>query len=443
MFNLLVILFAIQTSLFAHEGHHHRHEETIELYKQVFYDFNVAPSPSETVNDLSYSYIRNGQDFIKLPESSLSLLVREQVRLYEDIIQQQCHCDISELKRENEKRIPFIIRKVKTFFPKILTEINKMLWEEVSGLRRYGPVYVIISIIGEIVDHNISPVPLCKFVACFARIASDKLNTLKSLTAPYYKGINTIDRFKALYSRMVYKKKYKAHWEKLYFRAFEELPFPKKEVSQGKNNNNFLFLAKRDKNLNQMTIDEIRLAFSTLDTMKKMWFIDQIIDSFNFTYYFLKDQGYRLKKEKNIDKKNYFKLQWDLGSYGVKIDLLKIRLYAASSSKDPENYDYSKIEKQIQLIEENFKQYQALFLEVDHQWKEGHQMFLGKEMKKIVLEEKSCRSFVDYIYNWKFWAIPTGLYLAYNIMDDEFKRVEVVVENFSKKILNKLHSLEK
>lgn len=426
LFNILCLL--IITNNYAHQGHQHHHQSKLaNSYAEIFYSLEIEKNNDDSVaaTKLAMIEIKTENRSLFLPESTLAQLVRDQIELYENIVEEQCQCNIDHFHNENIKRLPQIMKQIVNFFPKIGHFLSDLLWSEVAGIRRYGLIYLIVSAIGEIIDHNISPVPLCKAVAFLSRAVSDKIKTFTHLVSPYNQGIGLTYRMKALYSRSLYRRKYQKRWKTLYSASYKnnnQVMGMKQKFKQVvanfdlKNQGRKKFVTQHNvEKYYQNSFAEMSLAMQDLDQMQKMWFTDRVIDSYNFTYALTLDQAKRIKREKSINKMNFFKLQWDIGNYGNLIDKLKILLYVASATKN--KHQRNKILEKIDNIQHNlntnFGQYQILFKNIEKSWQKDSQLTLKNSKSfKTIQVKNNCQQKVSPFLNLKRITLSFFLFNA-------------------------------
>lgn len=434
-FIILFTYIALTAQSLAHGHHGHDKDELLQAYRDLFQSLEVSsPLKGKPIdNEIQKVVIKVGESSFSLPETVVADLVKTQLEAYEETIREYCECDITELKKENKKRLPSMIKKVVTFLPEIGHILSDMLWTEVAGFKRYGITYIIVSTIGEIIDHNISPVPLCKFIAFLSRAISDKIKTTGTLLWPFDTNIGPSTKIKALYSRIKYRRMYKTKWETTLFHAANTLNEEDKksltfwqtiESKMRKLEPGYLALQKfpkafkgSNKSLEQVDLlSEVDVALKTLSPMEKMWYTDRLMEYYNFTYLLLLENGKILKKKHKMSKSNYFKLQWNIGNYGAKIDKLKILLYAASGTKDQKKISKlnEKIQKHIGELHSEYAQYQDLFSNVDENWKPYSKIKFSKTEKNLEGKEKSkCFKLMGKVFNFKtaFWSsVAFGTY---------------------------------
>lgn len=432
-----LILALASTLSFAHDDHDHDHhkEELQESYRELFQNLSVDKSYSESdVRALNLVKIEIGQTKYYLPETTLAMVVKSHIKAYEETVREYCECDISELQADNHGKFREIMERIITFIPELGHILSDMVWSEVAGGRRYGLVYIIVSAIGEIIDHNISPVPLCKFVAFISRAISDKIKTASALLWPVGK-YNPIDKYKALYSRMIYRKQFRKKWQSTLestaqtqtvftnesLKFSQKLDYKMRHLEVG-----YQALKKFPESFSPnevIAIDinkEVELAMSELNTMEKMWYTDRVIDYFNFTYSLMLENAKILKHEKEINKTNFFKVQWAVGGYGAQIDKLKISLYVASSIKSEEKKAKAikEIQEQIGSLLTNFKKFQDLFQQIDNDW-EPYSKINIKEMTVKNVNRSKCFQLVTKIISWKTVVATSLTAWAYHILNEQ------------------------
>ena len=102
-------------------------------------------------------------------QSMIHDVVLENIDLYLSVVREECDCEAVPLEQELRSLQDQIVRKFKRVLKEIVGFGQEMVWVEVQGLRRYGIIYIVITAIGEIIDHSISPIPLCKAIAFLSR----------------------------------------------------------------------------------------------------------------------------------------------------------------------------------------------------------------------------------------------------------------------------------
>lgn len=438
---ILILLMGPQMA-FSHDdrGDDHHKEELQESYKELFQslEMNKVYNDSE-VEKLNLVKIEIGQTKYYLPETVLAQTVRAHMRAYEETVREYCECDVSELVKDNHGKFHEIMERIITFIPELGHILSDMVWSEVAGGRRYGLVYIIVSAIGEIIDHNISPVPLCKFVAFISRAISDKIKTASTLLWPMGR-YNPIDKYKALYSRMVYRKQFRKKWQAtLESTAKTQTVFTNESLSFSQKLDykmrhleiGYHALQKFPENFSAnevVEIDinkEIEVAFKELNSMERMWYTDRVIDYFNFTYLLMMENAKILKHDKEINKRNFFKIQWGIGGYGSKIDKLKISLYVASTIKEEKKRIKitQDIQAQISQLLKEFKSFQELFSSIDNSW-EPYSKVNIKEMNVQHTNPSKCFQIIGKAFNWKTIVTTSLAAWAYYILNEKTDVVE-------------------
>lgn len=425
MAKILLLFFIVTTHSIAHEHDDSEKGKLLGVYEDLLQSINldvVESGTSHQSSKIQMIDIKIGKKTLSIPETIMASLVKEQLSLYEETIREYCECDISKLQKENLKRLPWIMEKVKnTLTLKLARDfghiLSDMLWTEVSGARRYGLIYIVVSTVGEIIDHNISPVPLCKFIAFASRALSGKIKTVANLLWPFDTQIGATTKVKALFSRMHYRRKFRkklqaqleiaamnfGNVEPTDLKMSEKLKRAMRKLEIG-----YVGLSTFPKEFSgevQLVNleEEIKLAMTTLDPMQRMWYTDRLMSFFNFTYLLLLENGKILKNEHSLNKASYFKIQWNVGSYGAEIDKLKILLYAVSVTSN-----FKKRKKLLSLITEKtnyllkeFKEYQELFYDIDHHWTPSSKLTFKNSKQRIESKKGKCLALLSKIVNRK------------------------------------------
>lgn len=374
---ILFIFIIISNHSFSHGDS--SKEDLKKVYAGVFH--SISFDLESVTNDSKLEFVEGkiGNQSFYIPETVLAHLIEKQLAVYENVIRKNCDCDVSELIKRNRNKTDLILGTLKMtlklgknivtlkVFKDLYHIFGELLWTEVSGMRRYGITYLLVSLVLEIIDHNVSPVPLCKFVAPVARFISSKVKTFFILINPLkYK-----DRYThALMSRAYYHMRARKIYHSVLSLAVRDYDLielgivDKVKVMLKRSDITYRGLRRfsRDFTPNggffKGPKEELEYFLDSLDRMDLMFYSDRLIESLNYLHELTIENGKIYRVQKGLSRWNFLKLQVAIGKLGSKIDALKVKLYVASVSED---VDKESIVNHLDEILKDFEGYQRRF----------------------------------------------------------------------------------
>ncbi len=368
MKNFVFILLLFSTNVFSHELDYSS-DDVFKIYNNVNKAFEENSHQKQFITIKS----KNGKTF-QIEEGRLTKLIREGLKLNLDIVLNNCTqnevCDPREVQEKFSKNLPEMtkatLRKIKSAGIWISDFIMDMLFDSVTGVRRYGVLYFVLVSTGEVIEHFVIhpmgiPVPLCKFVQVgTVKILAGVKTTFLTLFSRYPVNINLNKRFQMLAENYGQKKYFSKHINR--FLAYSANPkamtysrFEKiKKLFQ---KINFFDDLHKDYYLHDFINKENPLVikpqefknFSIEERYLNTFKVEREIQALNFLIDINEAILKALHEEDKLSLKDYIKAKWRLGEVGGFIDKFHVLIKSLNSTNNYELFiiEKEKIEKEV------------------------------------------------------------------------------------------------
>ena len=361
----IILLF----SLFCFTAHAHELDYSSEDVQKI-YD-NIQTTFER--NDFSKQYItikdRRGRTF-KITEGKLTALVREGLLLNLDLILRNCTinkaCEVKEVKDKFHKNLPHMIKttvsKIKNGALWTAEFVMDLMYDAVTGVRRYGVLYFILVGTGEAIEHFVLHplgilVPLCKAVQVGTiKILDGVKNTTLTLFSKFPVSITMKDRLSILAQTHAYKKyltrhinrylAYSANPDSMNDSRFKSIKSYFKKINLFDDMNEKFYLHSFENN--SSPVEKLPKKFKSLkleEKYLKMFAIERDIHTLNFLVEVNESLVKALHEEGKLSVKDYVRAKWRLGELGGFIDKYQVLVRGLSLSQGIEAFS-----KEAELI---------------------------------------------------------------------------------------------
>jgi hypothetical protein len=347
---LLSILIIFTHNLWAHDHLDYNSGEIRIIYDDIYTSLE-APyrTNAGTVELRSY----DGRRFF-INEDKLTSLVRSSLLINRDIILGHCEEVVACSPKKIKKKFDFNLKRLtKTSVEKIKAAgfflqdfVMDLLWDSVTGVRRYGALYFALIATGEVIEHAIIhplgiPIPLCKFVqAGTVKILSGAKRSALILFGKHPGGLGASERMRTLVKDYQFRSSYIKHINR--FLAYSADPsrinmtrwqkvkavFKKENYFQKTNRDFYLHTVLENPNL---TINEEMKVFDTNKPVEAQVLklkMERKIQSLNFLIETNEMYLKAMFEEEHINWKQYAKAKWRLGALAAELDKFHVSLIA-------------------------------------------------------------------------------------------------------------------
>jgi len=322
---------------------------SINLCAQESALFQLFEKLNEVNSNLSFDQqqiisIQGPDGKILIPYLNLSYLLDEEMMSIQNAMEESCQCKLPMLKTHYLKNRAAILDKTINAINRSKTFFSELLYNEVEGLRRYGLLYVLINLSFEVLEHHISPIPLCKAVLVLSKTSSLFIKNSFLHLFPFFTQLTYSESTKLLYFKVYYK----FVWEKKMQSFFDSISNNEKGMVR-----KWLDKLKQDSIAKQLRSypsnplnnehSKIDIPLMRLSPMEKFLVLKQQSKAIELQYEIAKNI---LENEAEIlNTKRRIAYYWKLGAIGEKIDRWNNLLFHLLLDTSEEKIPYLKQEK--------------------------------------------------------------------------------------------------
>jgi hypothetical protein len=301
---------------------------------------------------------------VRIPQSKMLEIMDRTYTSFNQELGSECKCDTSGMSDEYKTKRAKLVFQLKQKLQDSKLFLQDLFWNEVEAFRRYGVTYVLINLSLEIIEHQISPIPLCKIVMFASRFMATTLENAAIHLMPFLIGKSYAQSF------ATFRLKWNYYWIKRQVRK----KWLKKE-SSGSGFKELFQIGEAIDHWRSWKMGGIALTnVSDLTAIEKMIWRDQIVEDLELQLEMYRSYAQFAYSDKKLMKRSdYLKTRFNIGKMGKRIDLLKRNLTIHLSSEVLKlgeleigrNYDeiHDEILKGIKMIDEKTLKSCSLLME--------------------------------------------------------------------------------
>lgn len=254
---------------------------------------------------------------VRIPQSKMLEIMDRTYTSFNEELTAQCKCDTSSMSSEYRTKRSKLVLQLKQKLHDSKLFLQTLFWNEIEAFKRYGVTYVLINLSLEIIEHQISPVPLCKIVMFASRFMSSTLENTAVHLMPFLIGKSYAESYASVRLRWNY------YWVKRQVKN----KWLKKETSGSGFKDLFRIEEAIDRWRSWKLGGVVLTNISDLSAIEKMIWRDQIVEDLELQLDLYRSYAQFAYVEKKLVKTSeYLKIRFSIGKMGKKIDVLKRNL---------------------------------------------------------------------------------------------------------------------
>lgn len=396
----IILSLLISIATFAHGGHQ-SHQELLDIIEKKLILSERVNFKKPKTNSLTLQF---GSDTYHLSDAAIVEIIKSAVQNFQKTHHEgECNHHHQEVSESGMKKM---VAKFKSVSSAVGHFFEGIIWDTYPGIRRFGPIYAVLVIVGEVIDHSISFIPLCKFVnfavlfiALKAKIFTYNIIGIGDISTTAFQ------RFKIILSRRQYKKQYRDYLKEVMKRNIPKIEYDKfsqrvKAFFQSFSNTSQIHKMLPDSTLTSVSIgleQEIDQLFAESygDDFQKSWIIERKFEALNLYLGIMKDQADYLKKSKILPRGQYAKLLWSWGALGNMLDNMllshRFAIYKAQNN-ELEQKEINRIKRQQRRFLKKTREFNELLqrLADGADPKSSIRQFQERVNKTAKLKRKNC-----------------------------------------------------